>query len=118
MKRRIMVMGLVVFVVGAAAALAVNFTPGGSVTADIPQATVQQRHTLQDFQDLRDGISYDGATRTLGHLAHEVLRGTSEEVPGISADAKMYTWPNPNGSRIVLVFREDRLIQKIQFGLH
>lgn len=106
-----------VLIVAVGAAVAVGIMPGSSVIADTPPPIMQQRHTMNDFYELREGISYDRAARTLGHQGHEVLRGTPEDTGDVPPDADVYLWPNPNGSRIVLTFVGDRLVQKRQVGL-
>ena len=117
-KRGAIAIGLAAVLMGAVvAAVTVGIVPASPVTADTPQPIIQQRHTMNDFHELHEGISYDGAARTLGHQGHEVLRGTPEDIADIPPDADVYLWPNPNGSRIVLIFVSDRLFQKRQVGL-
>ncbi len=117
-RRRTIALGLTMTPLGAAAAfVTASIEPLSSAGADIPPPSLRQRHTVQDFHGLREGISYDEAARTLGHVGHEVLRRAPDDIPAIPADADVYSWPNPNGSRIVLVFVGDRLVDKRQFGL-
>jgi hypothetical protein len=117
-RRRTIVVGLTMTLLGAAAAaVTAGIEPLSSAGAELPQPWLRQRHTMHDFHGLREGSSYDEAARTLGHLGHEVLRPTPEDIPAIPEGADVYSWPNPNGSRIVLVFVEDRLVDKRQFGL-
>lgn len=117
MKRGIVLVGVGVAAMGVAALLAVSIEPTESVIAEAPPMMTQQRHTMEDFRNLGDGISYDDAARMLRHVGHEVLRGEPADIPNVRSDASVYMWPNPNGSRIVLVFRGDRLTQKAQVGL-
>ena len=111
--------------IGAVAIWAATFeghvaTPHTSAKADILDLSIGQRHTMHNFLELRDGISYDETARTLGYAGHEVPRGSTAGVPGVGdeAGALVFAWPNADGSRIVLVFKKDRLVQKAQVGLH
>ncbi|MFN3743874.1 MAG: hypothetical protein ACK4TL_04135 [Hyphomicrobiaceae bacterium] len=89
-----------------------------TATANAPAIAVPQRHTLADMLALADGISYDDAARSLGTLGHAVTR-RSAGIPGLEDDdtVEVYAWPNPDGSRVVLVFRDDRLVHRAQVGL-
>lgn len=116
LKRSAIGIGLVAAAVAVVMVVTDGFSPG-SVTADMPRPSTQQRHTMQDFHGLREGISYDDASRTLGHPGHEALKGNPERLPATPFDADVYVWPNPDGSRIVLVFAADRLVDKRQVGL-
>ncbi len=89
-----------------------------AAVADIATMSIRQRHTLQDMLDLSDGISYDDAARTLGIPGHLQSRRAAG-LPDIEDDSRVtvYAWPNPDNSRVVLVFRNDRLIHRTQTGL-
>jgi hypothetical protein len=88
------------------------------IAVDLPHPESHQRHSIADFERLRQGISYDEASRTLGHVGYFGVLGPAESVPThLSPGSKVFTWPNPSGSRIVLVFKKDQLIEKKQFGL-
>lgn len=116
-KRGPVLFGLAAALAGAAAVITAGIIPGTSVTADVPEKLIPPRYTILDFQRLREGMTYDDAARTLGNPGHEVLKGTPEYIRDFPTDADVYLWPSPNGSRIVLVFLEDRLIQRHQVGL-
>ncbi len=88
------------------------------ITADVHEPAVQQRHSLADFASIQHGMSYDEAARTLGHVGHFGLQGSADAPLTIEAGSKVFTWPNPNGSNIVLIFRHGRLVEKLQFGLN
>lgn len=79
---------------------------------------IPPRHTLADMLRLDDGISYDDAARTLGTVGHEESRSAAglagaEEDPRIA----VYAWPNPDGSRVILAFQNDRLVHRTHVGL-
>jgi hypothetical protein len=93
-----------------------------AATAQAPQAApmpVRPRHTLADMLELEDGITYDDAARTLGTLGHAET-WQAANLPDVKNTIGMavYAWPNPDGSRIVLVFQHDRLIHRTHEGLH
>jgi hypothetical protein len=79
---------------------------------------VPQRHTLVDMLKLDDGISYDDAARTLGTFGHAETRSASG-LAGAEQDPRItvYAWPNPDGSRIILAFENDRLVHRTHVGL-
>jgi hypothetical protein len=79
---------------------------------------VPQRHTLEDMLKLDDGISYDNAARALGTVGHAESRSASG-LAGAEQDPRItvYAWPNPDGSRIILAFQNDRLIHRTHVGL-
>ena len=117
-------MALIGVTVGAVAIWAATFeggsaTPRTTTKAEAPDLSISPRHTMGKFLELRDGASYDEAARTLGYLGHEVPKGSPDGAPGVGDEAGVlvYAWPNADGSRIVLVFKNDRLVQKAQIGL-
>ena len=85
---------------------------------DTSPMPVPQRHTLADMLTLEDGISYDDAARTLGTVGHAEDRSASG-LPGAGQDPRLtvYAWPNPDGSRIILAFQNDRLVHRTHVGL-
>jgi hypothetical protein len=105
-----------VSVCGAASAIATMVPIAETTTNDHP-IEIRQRHTLRDFHELPAGISYDDASRTLGHIGHEILRSAQGDIPSIERGVDAFEWPNPNGSRMVLIFRNDRMILKLQTEL-
>jgi hypothetical protein len=107
----------VVLTATSVAAVTVGIPSRGSTALQEAPLTVQQRHSMQDLLSLRQGISYDDAARTLGHVGHELLRTDLEGILNVPKDAKAYMWPNPDGSRIVLIFSKGGLAQRHQFGL-
>lgn len=81
--------------------------------AKVALPTIQQRHTKSDMMALADGISYDDAARALGTLGHAEGHKLAVDL-GLSQGGKIavYAWPNPDGSRVVLVFQHDRLVHR------
>jgi len=95
-------------------------SPATTATAATPKAaptTIRQRHTVADMMELQDGISYDDAARTLGTFGHaEGVRLAVDMGLSQGGNVAVYAWPNPDGSRIVLVFQHDRLIYRKHEG--
>lgn len=77
-----------------------------------------QRHSLADLEELPTGLTYDEAARRLGTPGHAENRGAAG-LPGIAEDAaaSVFAWPNADGSRVLLVFRDDLLAHKTHEGL-
>jgi hypothetical protein len=106
---------------GAAAFAASNLlasSPPPAVAAPARAMPVPQRHTLADMLELPEGISYDDAARRLGTVGHSEGWALAANM-GVSqgGNVAVYAWPNPDGSRVVLIFQHDRLVQRTQEGL-
>lgn len=98
----------------AAGSLLSESTPAAAAaTSETSPITIRQRHTLADMLRLDDGISYDDAARALGTFGHAESRRASG-LPGAEEDPRItvYAWPNPDGSRIILAFQDDRLVHR------
>ena len=120
MKRRYFVVLLAAAATMGAGTLAVvGTTPATTATvakvatASISVPSITQRHTVADMMALGDGISYDDAARMLGTFGHVQVDKLAVDM-GLSRGGAVavYAWPNPDGSRVVLVFRDDRLIHR------
>ncbi|WP_143149235.1 hypothetical protein [Hyphomicrobium sp. CS1BSMeth3] len=116
--------GAVGISLGAAVFIAAGSTSGTTATAtaataDVVTMSIRQRHTIADMIELSDGITYDDAARSLGVPGHLQTRNVAG-MPGIENDPRVsvYAWPNPDGSRVILAFRNDRLIHRTHVGLH
>jgi len=123
MKRTYVValLGAGTIALGAAA-----FAASGTMSSAPPQVAklevapvaIRQRHTMEDMLALSNGISYDAAARLLGVPGHVEARQVLDTLDLTDhAGVTVYAWPNPDGSRILLVFRSDRLIHRTQVGL-
>jgi hypothetical protein len=76
--------------------------------------------TLDQYNRMTTGMTYwevRGIVRTSGV---ELSRSRIEGVPGIieSIETIAYSWSDPDGSNMLAMFQNDKLIQKSQFGLH
>jgi hypothetical protein len=116
---------MVVLLGGAAAALGTAALATGvaksrpAVPAAAPvEIIMPQRHSLADLEDLPTGLTYDQAARRLGTPGHSEVRSAAA-LSGIADEvvASVYAWPNPDGSRIILVFQNDLLTHKAHEGL-
>lgn len=123
MKRTYVValLGAGTIALGAAAFAASGTMPGTAPqvgTLDVATASIRQRHTMEDMLALSNGISYDAAARLLGVPGHVEARQVLDTLDLVDhTGVAVYRWPNPDGSRILLVFRDDRLIHRTQVGL-
>lgn len=75
--------------------------------------------TLDEFNQIANGMSYSDVTTIIGESGTEVSSGATPEVPGVmeSVDTKIYSWENPDGSNMLATFQNDALINKAQAGL-
>ncbi len=55
----------------------------------------------------------DSAGTELSHSNIDGIPGVMESIETIA-----YSWSNPDGSNMLAMFQNDKLIQKSQFGLH
>jgi hypothetical protein len=71
--------------------------------------------TLNSFQSLGMGTSYEDAVRILGCKGDEVSR---TDIAGLGNSA-IYTWHEPKTTfpSVTVMFSNDKLISKSQFGL-
>jgi hypothetical protein len=68
--------------------------------------------TYMDYDALYTEQSYQRVLSTLWHLPKEVSRSSIGDITTIA-----YRWDNPDGSNIMAVFQNDRLVSKAQAGL-
>ena len=116
---------VVVLLAGAAAALGTAALATGVAMKRTPppaaapiEISIAPRHSLADLEALPTGLTYDEAARMLGTPGHTEHRSAAVQ-SGIADDAlaTVYAWPNPDGSRVVLVFQNDLLTHKTHIGL-
>lgn len=72
-----------------------------------------------NFDRIDHGMSYVKVVKIIGSEGEELVSNLSEGVPGVTESVKtvMYSWKNRNGSNMNVMFQNDKLIQKAQFGL-
>jgi hypothetical protein len=69
--------------------------------------------TMADFTSLSDGMTYAQAVTILGREGTVMSEGGAE----FGAPTIMYQWKNPNYSNVLVMFQNNRLTMKSQFGL-
>jgi hypothetical protein len=102
--------------------LATLATLGGNMTSSIqsgPPSSSEQRGrtdaddiSLDDFNRLREGMTYAEVTTILGKQGSEMSRSTLADITTV-----MYSWEGPGIANMNAMFQNDRLISKAQFGL-
>lgn len=75
--------------------------------------------TMDEYRQLKNGISYDEAVRIIGSAGEEMSSNTIDGVPGVmpSVTTIMYSWQNDDASNMNAMFQNDKLTTKAQFGL-
>ena len=78
--------------------------------------------TFDEYLKIQNGMSYSQVVSIIGAAGEEVTRHKIEGVPGVMepVETVMYQWVNRSGSsmhNMHAVFRNDKLVQKAQFGL-
>lgn len=75
--------------------------------------------TLDEFNRLQIGMSYDEACRVVGAQGTLQSENQIAGVPGAVPDVHtvMYAWQNGDGSNANAIFQNGRLLQRAQFGL-
>ena len=68
--------------------------------------------TLRAYSKLKTGMNYTEASATIGCWGTEISRS---DLAGYTT--VMYSWQNPNGSNMNVMFQNGRLVSKAQFGL-
>ena len=68
--------------------------------------------TINEYNQIRDGMSYSEVVRIIGEPGTELSSG---DIAGFRT--VMYSWENFNGSNANVMFQNDRMINKAQFGL-
>jgi hypothetical protein len=71
-----------------------------------------KRITADEYARLYDGISYSQAVTIIGDPGEETSR---TDMAGYVTVA--YSWKNYDGSNAILMFQNDKLVSKAQFGL-
>ena len=85
----------------------------------IPGLRAGHSITKEQYQRIEMGMSYAEVCKIIGWPGDEMSRNQINGVNGVmpTIDTVMYGWSNANGSNILLMFQNDRLIQRAQFGL-
>ena len=84
-----------------------------SVSLIISGCLNRDKYSLNQFESVKLGMSYYECTMILkddGKLVGE------NYIPGL-VHTKLYSWKNKNGSNMLLMFQDNQLVQKNQYGL-
>ena len=71
-----------------------------------------KRITAEEYARLYDGMSYSQAVAVIGEPGEETSR---TDMAGYVTVA--YSWKNYDGSNAIVMFQNDKLVSKAQFGL-
>lgn len=79
----------------------------------------EQVVTRAEYDRIQSGMSYWQVQSVIGDLGTEISSGRIEGVPDVmdSIVTVAYSWTNDDGSNMIAMFQNDKLIQKAQFGL-
>lgn len=75
--------------------------------------------TFDEYERIEVGMSYKQVVEIIGSDGEELSRNKIEGVPGVmeSVETVMYQWMNKNGANMNVMFQNNKLIQKAQYGL-
>lgn len=79
----------------------------------------EQVITYAEYMQIKDGMTYEEVVKIIGAPGREESRNTMPAIPGISPalTTVMYGWANNNGSNASMMFQNNKLNMKSQFGL-
>jgi hypothetical protein len=85
----------------------------------IEPAKQSRQITLEMYGMMKEGISYDEARAVIGFDGEELSSNVIRGAPGVIEDVHTvaYSWKNWDGSNMLLMFQNDRLMSRSQFGL-
>lgn len=77
------------------------------------------KYTLKKFNQIQTGMSYSQCSDIMGDPGVLSAENTMQGIPGIMPTIviKSYSWQNPDGSNLSLMFENDRMNMKAQAGL-
>lgn len=70
------------------------------------------KFSLKQFYQINEGMTYDAVVNLLGADGETM---SSNDIGGYKNE--MFTWKNDDGSSIMLMFQNGRLVSKTQYGL-
>ena len=78
-----------------------------------------QKITIEKYNQVRDGASYYAVCSIMGEDGQEMSSSVMPGIPGVmpSITTKSYGWKNTDGSNTIIMFQNDRMMTKAQFGL-
>lgn len=74
---------------------------------------------MRQYNAVRTGMPYGQVVSVLGTQGTELSRSEIKGVSGVTDDlvTVMYAWQNPDGSNMNVMFQNDKVVSKAQFGL-
>lgn len=77
------------------------------------------KYTLKKFNQIQSGISYRQCADIMGGPGTLEAESTMQGIPGIMPTTviKSYSWQNPDGSNLSIMFENDSMNMKAQAGL-
>ena len=93
-----------------------------ALMACLTLACCEAKVTKENYDKVTNGISYSQVQKILGSGKDDSSHaGTSISAPGIGATSKsndvIYVWEDDNGGKIVIIFQDDKVVQKTKTGL-
>lgn len=75
--------------------------------------------TLDEFNQISNGMSYSQVVSIVGAEGSLASSNYMDGVPGVmgSIDTRAYMWRNNDGSNMMCMFQNDRMMTKAQAGL-
>jgi hypothetical protein len=75
--------------------------------------------TYSEYQRIQDGMTYQQVVSIIGQAGEEISRNNIDGIPGVmeSVETVMYSWENWDGTNMNVIFQNNELFQKAQFGL-
>ncbi|HKX26418.1 MAG TPA: DUF3862 domain-containing protein [Blastocatellia bacterium] len=83
-----------------------------TTSAPSPSPVLRTGVTLQDFEKLQTGMSYQEVTEILGSPSKEIRRSETTAYTTVT-----YLWGGDQAGSVKVVFQDDKLIEKSQYGL-
>lgn len=78
------------------------------------------KYTLKKFNQIQTGMSYSQCAEIMGGSGTLSAESIMQGVPGVMPTTviKSYSWQNPDGSNLSIMFENDRMNMKAQAGLN
>lgn len=75
--------------------------------------------TAEEFSQVNNGMSYSQVVSIVGAEGNLTSSNYMDGVPGVmgSIDTRAYIWQNKDGSNMICMFQNDRMMTKAQAGL-
>lgn len=93
-----------------------------ALVACLALAGCEAKVTTENYDKVTNGMSYSQVKKILGAGKDDTSHaGTSISAPGISQTSKsndvIYVWEDEFGGKIVIVFQDDKVVQKSKTGM-